>query len=142
MQAGDKVKTFFSWVWDEVGCEDPEGHFVVTSHCHGAGSYVVDSAHCRDNHCDANETTCFTTGGITVFDRTWGDADSRDTEGGWGGFKDHGGSAESVFGGSITDRDSQSCDQSLCNCQTIVWDVLMSSGDQLWFSSLRVELNR
>ena len=42
----------------------------------------MDSAHCNDNHDNANEACCFASGGITIFDRTWGDVDSRDPEGG------------------------------------------------------------
>ena len=50
----------------------------------------MDRAHCNDNHDNANEACCFASGGITIFDRTRGDVDSRDPEGGWSGFEDHG----------------------------------------------------
>ena len=97
-QARDEVKAFLSWVRNEIRSKDLKGHLVVATNGHGACGHMVDSVHSRDNHHNANESCCFALGGITILDRSWGDVDSRDAEGGWGVFQDHCGSAKGVFG--------------------------------------------
>ena len=60
--------------------------FVVANHrSWNACGHLMDSAHSRDDHHNVNESCCFTSGGITILDRSQGDVDSKNVEGGWSG---------------------------------------------------------
>ena len=98
MQAGDKVKALLSWVGDEIRSKNSKGHIVVTSNSQGTCGHLMDNAHSRNNHQNANESCCFTSGGITIFDRSRGDVDSGDAKSGWSVFQNDCSSAKRIFG--------------------------------------------